>query len=305
MSLAGTRIITLGSRPSQLARWQTEWILNGLKKAHPEFSYRVVTLITEGDRKLDRPLPAIGGKGLFTAELERALLQSEIDLAVHSLKDLPTQSSPELTIGAISARADPRDVIISARKQTLQTLPTNARVGTSSLRREAQLKHARPDLAISPLRGNIDTRLRKALEGQYDAIVMAAAGVERLGLNDAITGYLPLDVMLPAPGQGALAVQCRANDLELLDLLLCVHDESTRRAVTAERAFLAALGSGCSAPVAAYAQASGQILEMTGLVASVDGQQIIRVQASGEDPERLGQQLALQAVQMGAEKLLR
>ena len=305
MTLAGTRTFTLGSRPSQLARWQTEWILNGLKKAHPEFSYRVVTLITEGDRKLDRPLPAIGGKGLFTAELERALLQSEIDLAVHSLKDLPTQSSPELTIGAISARADPRDVIISARKQTLQTLPTNARVGTSSLRREAQLKHARPDLAISPLRGNIDTRLRKALEGQYDAIVMAAAGVERLGLNDAITGYLPLDVMLPAPGQGALAVQCRANDLELLDLLLCVHDESTRRAVTAERAFLAALGSGCSAPVAAYAQASGQILEMTGLVASVNGQQIIRVQASGEDPERLGQQLALQAVQMGAEKLLR
>ena len=305
MSMPTTQIITLGSRPSKLARWQTQHILDQLKTAWPELTCRVVTLVTEGDKNVTQALPEIGGKGVFTSELETALRSGEIDLAVHSLKDLPVDSSAGLSIGAVGLRADARDVLITANGQNLANLPVGARVGTSSLRRQAQLKAARPDLTILPLRGNVDTRIRKALEGDYDAIILAAAGVERLDLGKYITEYLPLEVLLPAPGQGALAVQCRADDNEVLKLLESVHHLATYQAVTAERAFLSSLGAGCSAPVAAYANYNSGMLEINGLVASTDGQQVIRVYASGEDPLALGKRLAQQALVLGAGELLK
>jgi hydroxymethylbilane synthase len=298
------RMITLGSRPSKLAHWQTESILEQLEAAWPELSYRVVTLITEGDTNLAQSLPEIGGKGVFTSELEAALRSAEIDLAVHSLKDLPVDNSASLTIGAVGLRADARDVLISASGQTLANLPVGARVGTSSLRRQAQLLSARPDLTILPLRGNVDTRIRKTFEGAYDAIILAAAGVERLELGKYISEYLPLQVMLPAPGQAALAVQCRADDADLLKMLTAVHHVATYQAVTGERAFLSALGAGCSAPVAAFAHIENDKLEINGLVASPNGQQIVRVHARGQDPLILGRQLAQQALKNGAGELL-
>jgi hydroxymethylbilane synthase len=304
MDAITNRTITLGSRPSKLARWQTVHILDALKAIHPDLSFRVVTLMTEGDKTIDRPLPEIGGKGVFTAELETALRSAQIDLAVHSLKDLPVDHSPGLCIGAISARANPQDVLLSRPAQTLQRLPVGARVGTSSLRREAQLRAARPDLVILPLRGNVDTRIRKLHQGDYDAIILAAAGLERLDLQQHITEYLPFETMLPAPGQGALAVQCRSDDLELLSLLQSIHHDDTFRAVTAERAFLSALHAGCSAPVAAYAQAVSGGVELTGLVASVDGKQLIRMHAAGSIPSELGERLARQALEQGAGGLL-
>ncbi|MFZ3079071.1 MAG: hydroxymethylbilane synthase [Bellilinea sp.] len=300
-----TRIITLGSRPSKLARWQTEHILAQLKSAWPALSFRLVTLVTTGDKIIDRPLPEIGGKGVFTAELESALLSGEIDLAVHSLKDLPVENSAGLSIGAVGLRACAQDVLISAKGETLWELPVGARLGTSSLRREAQVKAARPDLTILPLRGNVDTRLRKVLEGEYDAIILAAAGIERLGLGNHITEYISLDVMLPAPGQGALAIQCRSGDVELLQLLQPIHDLPTYNAVAAERAFLAALGGGCSAPVAAHATLDGAQIEIRGLVAGIDGRRVIRVAAMGEDPKKTGGLLAQKALDQGAAELLR
>lgn len=305
MGSINTRTITLGSRPSQLARWQTEYVLGLLQQAWPALECRMITLVTQGDRTLNRPLPEIGGKGVFTAELEAALHSGEIDIAVHSLKDLPVESAPGLCTGAISQRADARDVLISGNRQGLEMLPLGARVGTSSLRREAQLKAMRPDLSILPLRGNVDTRIRKALQGEYEAIILAAAGVERLNLAQHVTEYLPFEVLLPAPGQGALAIQCRADDQKLLDLLKPIHDDATARAVAAERAFLSGLGGGCSAPVAAYAQASGATLTLRGLVASTDGQQVIRVSGAGENPEALGNALAQEAILQGAGALLR
>ncbi len=305
MNNTTTRIITLGSRPSKLARWQTEHILAQLKSAWPALSFRLVTLVTTGDKIIDRPLPEIGGKGVFTAELESALLSGEIDLAVHSLKDLPVENSAGLSIGAVGLRACAQDVVISAKGETLWELPVGARLGTSSLRREAQVKAARPDLTILPLRGNVDTRLRKVLEGEYDAIILAAAGIERLGLGNHITEYISLDVMLPAPGQGALAIQCRSGDVELLQLLQPIHDLPTYNAVTAERAFLAALGGGCSAPVAAHATLDGAQIEIRGLVAGIDGRRVIRVAAMGEDPKKTGGLLAQKALDQGAAELLR
>ena len=300
-----TRTIKLGSRPSKLARWQTEHVLTLLKSAWPDLSFQLAILVTTGDKIIDRPLPEIGGKGVFTEELENALLSGEIDLAVHSLKDLPVENAAGLGIGAVSQRACAQDVLISAKGETLSELPAGARLGTSSLRREAQVKAARPDLNILPLRGNIDTRLRKVLEGEYDAIILAAAGMERLDLAKHITEYLSLDIMLPAPGQGALAIQCRSDDAGMLQLLKPIHDPATCRAVTAERAFLAALGGGCSAPVAAYAHPDGEQLEITGMVGSVSGQQVIRVSAVGEDPNALGKLLAQKALDQGAAELLR
>ncbi len=304
MGTMNAATLTLGSRPSKLALWQTEHVLGLLQAAWPGLSCRVVTLVTEGDKKLERSLPEIGGKGVFTAELEAALLSGEVDLAVHSLKDLPVDESPGLCLGAVSQRADGRDVLVSASGKTLSQLPKGARIGTSSLRRSAQLLAVRPDLTILPLRGNVDTRLRKAMQGDYDAIVLAAAGVVRLGLAQYVTETLPFEVMLPAPGQGALAVQCRSGDIETQQLLAAIHDLPTFRAVTAERAFLATLGAGCSAPVAAYAVQQGSRLEMQGIIASIDGQSLVRVSGSGADPLVLGQGLARQALEQGAGKLL-
>ncbi len=305
---SGPSSLTLGTRGSALARWQTDWVAARLREAWPGLECVSQLFTTAGDRIIDKPLTEFGGKGVFTEELESALRAGEIDLAVHSLKDLPIEDSPGLTLGAICARADARDVLIARDRWTLATLPNGARVGTCSLRRTAQLLAARPDLKPHPVRGNVDTRIRKAMQGDYDAIVLAAAGVLRLGLDHYISDYLPLEVMLPAPGQAALAVQCRADDARTRELLQPLDDAPTRAAVTAERAFLQALGGGCSAPVAAYARAEDSRfkiqISMTGSIASVDGRRVIRVFGEGSDSVALGQTLAQQGLAQGAQELL-
>ncbi|MBM3146211.1 MAG: hydroxymethylbilane synthase, partial [Chloroflexi bacterium] len=265
-------------------------------------------ITTQGDQILDKPLPEIGGKGLFTQELENELLSGAVHCAVHSLKDLPVENPAGLAIGCIPARGEIRDVLIAKDGHSLVSLPAGASVGTSSLRRAAQILAARPDLSTCSLRGNVDTRLRKALEGQYDAIILAGAGLIRLGLDGHVTEWLPLEVMLPAPGQGALAVQCRADDEITLSLLAALDDATTRAAVTAERQFLLGLGGGCAVPVAAYGQCSvnsDQLsVSLTGLVTSPDGTMMVRVSGHGVDPVELGSVLAQRAIQQGANNIL-
>lgn len=300
-ALIETRVLTVGTRGSALARWQSEWVARGLEAEWPGLRCRFELFTTAGDKLLDRPLPEIGGKGLFTEELEQVLRAGSIDLAVHSLKDLPVAPSEGLALGAIAAREDARDVLVCPVGHSLAGLPAGSRLGTSSLRRAAQLRLARPDLVLVPARGNVDTRLRKARAGEYDAVVLAAAGLLRLGLEAAITEYLPFDVMLPAPGQGALAVQCRADDAATLARLAALDDARTRSAVIAERAFLAGLGGGCSAPIAALAQVlPGGRLSLRGLVAASDGSGAVRVIGEGDDPESLGATLAADALARGA-----
>ncbi len=300
--------LVFATRPSALARWQTQWVMSALQKTHPGLECKERIITTQGDQILDKPLPEIGGKGLFTRELENELLSGAVHCAVHSLKDLPVEDPAGLTIGCIPARAEVRDALISANGHSLASLPAGANVGTSSLRRAAQLLAVRPDLHTNSLRGNVDTRLRKALEGQYKAIVLAGAGLTRLGLAGHVTEWLSLDVMLPAPGQGALAVQCRLEDQETLDLLSALEHETSRKAVTTERAFLEGLGGGCSVPVAAYGHpisGDGTMLKLTGLVISPDGKTSIRVEGQGRDPGRLGGQLARQALDRGANEILK
>jgi len=308
---AVVRVLRGGTRASRLARWQTSRVVEALHgTSGGELACEEVFIATEGDRILDRPLPEIGGKGLFTEALEAALRQGGIDFAVHSLKDLPVEQPDDLILAAIFARTDPRDVLIGRDRPTLATLPRGATVGTSSTRRVAQLHAARPDLAVASLRGNVDTRVRKALAGEYDAIVIAAAGVERLGLSEAIAEYLPYNVMLPAPGQGALAVQCRAADGATRRLLETLDDPIARATTTGERTFLEALGGGCAAPIAALGEAiparGAPRLRLTGLVASRDGARVIRT--TGEAPlagaSELARRLAEEARDRGAAELL-
>jgi len=303
--------LIFATRPSALARWQTGYVMQRLESARQDVTCQEEVIVTRGDKVLDKPLPIIGGKGLFTAELEEALRAGRVQAAVHSLKDLPTEMPNGLTIGGIPKRAEARDVLVSKGGFNLDSLPAAAVVGTSSLRRAAQILAQRPDLRIESIRGNVETRLRKLMEDQYDAVVFAAAGLLRLGL-DAKVGhlmqYLPLSVMLPAPGQGALAIQCRADDKETLRLLAAIHDEATALAVTAERAFLSALGGGCSVPVGPYANAAVHggrwTVSLTGLVAAPDGSNMIRLYGEGGDAEALGQRLAKDALAQGAATLL-
>lgn len=294
----------IGTRTSQLALWQTRHIMTLLEQAWPDVTCRPESFVTQGDKTLDKPLPQIGGKGLFTQELEQALLDGRIHLAVHSLKDLPVEDSPGLTLGAIVGRADVRDVLIAENGRTLETLPRGAVVGTSSLRRQSQLRRLRPDLDVRSIRGNVETRIRKVYEGQYDATILAAAGVTRLGLDKHIADWLSLETMLPAPGQGALAVQCRAADDETLRLLAAIHQPEVATTVTAERAFLHALGGGCATPVAAHAVWENGRLHLTGYVGAVDGTAAVMVTGDGEAPEALGQELAQQAITQGAAEIL-
>lgn len=299
--------LIFATRPSKLARWQTNYVISTLKNIYPTLECEEKIITTQGDKVLDKPLPEIGGKGLFTQELESELLRGAVHCAVHSLKDLPVENPAGLTIGCIPARAEVRDALISAEGHTLSTLPHGASVGTSSLRRAAQILSLRPDLRIESLRGNVDTRLRKALEGQYDAIILAGAGLTRLGLDAHVTEWLPLQVMLPAPGQGALAVQCRADDDSTLKLLAVLEDVSTRNAVTAERAFLSGLGGGCSVPVAAYATVSSNqasVISLAGLVISEDGKKAVHVTRTGTDAHLLGHEVAQRAIAQGATELL-
>ncbi len=316
--------LIIGTRASQLALWQTNWVAQKLTALNPGIEIVVQTITTKGDKQTDIPLPQIGDKGMFTREIEAALLAGQIHLAVHSLKDLPTEPTPNviasgakqsptrdleiasshkpllattngLTLAAITEREDARDVLISRLRLGLERLPQDARVGTSSLRRAAQLRAHRPDLQIVNLRGNVETRLRKAETDEYDAIVLAAAGVLRLGYADHITEYLTLDVMLPAPGQGALAAQARADDVATLALVRPLDHAPTRVATTAERAFLRALGGGCQVPIAAYGEVEGETLRLRGLIADVDGVRVVRDEVSGdvEKAEEVGERLAL------------
>lgn len=298
--------LTIGTRISQLALWQTNHVIQQLQIAWPGLVCEKQSFVTQGDKTLDKPLPQIGGKGLFTAELEESLRNGRIDLAIHSLKDLPVEDALGLTLGAIIGRADVRDVLITREGWTLNTLPQGAIVGTSSPRRQTQLLHARPDLQVQSIRGNVETRIRKVLDGDYHATVLAAAGVTRLNLLQHVSEWLPLTMMLPAPGQGALGVQCRADDAETLRLLAAISQPEIRTAVTAERSFLYHLGGGCAVPVAAHATWQDERLVLDGFVGSPDGQRRVRIQSEGssDDPWALGASLAEQARQLGAAEIL-
>lgn len=308
-------VVRLGTRGSALALWQTEHVRALLAKAEPGCRFEAVVISTKGDRLIDMPLPSIGGKGVFTEELERALRDGSIDLAVHSLKDLPTEVTADLVLGAVLARVDPADALVSRDGFTSATLPPGAHVGTGSTRRRAQLLAYRPDLEIIDLRGNADTRLRKARDpnGPYDAIVIAHAALARLGELGALTEVLPEEVMLPAPGQGALAVECRAQG-ETLALVQAINDPDTEIETRAERAFLAALGGGCAVPVAARARLeAGGWLELKGRICSPDGSLRIDVVysatmgADAEAPrsaEEAGKVLAAAAMDKGARDIL-
>jgi len=279
--------LKFATRPSRLAQVQTDSIQRGLLENWPELECTVTVITTEGDRVLDRPLPEIGGKGLFTKELERELLDGRLDAAVHSLKDLPIEDVPGLAIGLVPQRALANDVLVSREGYTLEELPSRSVVGTSSLRRQGQILVIRPDLEVRPIRGNVDTRVRKIMEGQYDAAILAHAGLSRLGLDEHIAQVLPFDIMLPAPGQGALAVQCRSDDAQTLGHLTILEDAQTREAVEAERMFLAALGGGCSLPVGAYAEKQNGSWTISTVIVAPDGIDISRMERSGDDPLEL------------------
>ena len=298
--------VTLGTRASALARAQTDLVAARLASVRPALECTTRVISTAGDRTQDsgEPLPSIGGKGLFTAELERALRDGAIDVAVHSLKDLPTEDAPGLAIGAVTEREDVRDCLVARTAGSLEELPVGAVVGTSSLRRSAQLAALRPDLEIRSIRGNVDTRIRKVADGEYDAAVLAAAGIRRLRLDHVVTEWLSDETMLPAPGQGALAIQCRVDDRSVLALLAALDDPAARAETTAERAFLRRLGGGCAAPVAALAATTTTPrVRLQGLVASVDGRQVVRVTGEGE-PADVGERLAEEALSLGADRIL-
>lgn len=299
--------VRLGTRGSALARWQTDYIAGLLRAAWPGLACETVIIRTAGDHLLDTPLPLLGGKGAFTAELEAALGRGEIDLAVHSLKDLPVAVPPGLTLGAVPARGEVADVLVSRAGYTWETLPHGAVVGTGSRRRAAQLLYRRPDLRVRDIRGNVDTRLRKALaaDGEYDALVLAHAGLARLDRAEVITQILPLEIMLPAPGQGALGVQCRVEE-EMLAWLAPLDHPTTRQAITAERVFLTGLGGGCAMPIAAYGMVEGDQLHLAGRVTAPDGGAQIDVQLRGPaaDAAALGGRLAEFALAQGAAALL-
>jgi hydroxymethylbilane synthase len=305
----GPRRLTIATRQSALALWQAEHVRARLSSLHPHLSIELLGLTTQGDRVVDRPLATIGGKGLFIKELEVAMLEGRAELAVHSLKDVPMDVADGFVLAAITAREDPRDAFVSQRYGTLAELPEGAVVGTSSLRREAQLRERYPALVVEPLRGNVNTRLRKLDEGHYDAIVLAAAGLKRLGLATRISALLDPDESLPAPGQGALALECRAERADVAGVLAALADRGTTLAVTAERAFSRALSGSCHTPIAAYAEWEEGRLWLRGLVASRDGREVIRGESEAanvgeiEDAATLGRSLADEFLTRGAARL--
>ena len=304
-----THTLTIGTRGSQLALWQTNWVKSEIERRHPEIRVMIQVISTKGDRVLDVSLPKLGeqGKGLFTKELEDAILERRVDLAVHSLKDLPTELPPGLRIAAICEREDVRDALVAKRGiDSFKQLPQQALIGTSSLRRQAQLRAVRPDLVIEPIRGNVDTRLRKLAEGQYSAIILAAAGLIRLGYRDQITEHLNHELMLPAVGQGALAIETRDADVNVEKIVDELNHEATSLACQAERAFLKGLGGGCLVPIAAFARIQDDTLNLDGLVASVDGRSILREQQIGPrgDADGIGGRLAEDLLSRGADKIL-
>jgi hydroxymethylbilane synthase len=300
------RKIIVGSRRSKLALTQTNWVIDQLKAIDPSYEFEVKEIVTKGDQILDVTLSKVGGKGLFVKEIEQAMLDKEIDMAVHSMKDMPAVLPEGLTIGCIPEREDHRDAFISKNHVALKDLPSGAIVGTSSLRRGAQILSVRPDLEIKWIRGNIDTRLSKLKNEDYDAIILAAAGLSRMGwTSDVVTEFLDPDLCLPAVGQGALSIECRQDDEELLDLLNRFSDEETTQTVTAERAFLHKMEGGCQVPIAGYAEVkdNGEVA-LTGLVASPDGRTIYKEYMTGSNPQTVGERVAESLTEQGAKALI-
>nr|WP_242848954.1 hydroxymethylbilane synthase [Syntrophomonas palmitatica] len=294
------------NRGSKLALWQAHWAAGELEKLLPEITVEIKTIKTTGDKILDVALSRIGDKGLFTKEIENELLQGNIDIAVHSMKDLPSDIAPGLSIGAVMLREDPHDVLISRNGNGFDELPLNAVIGTSSLRRIAQLKSRRPDLKIIDIRGNVETRIRKLHEEGLDGIILAYAGVKRLGFESSISEILPYELVLPAAGQGCVAIETRSDDHKILDIVNIINHSQSQRAVLAERAFLKVLEGGCQVPIACLAEVNSERIEMQGLVASLAGEKIIRgsISASLDEPEKAGRDLGRQLLVRGADTIL-
>jgi len=302
-----SREIRIATRKSSLALWQAEYVKARLEASHPGLVVSLVPMVSRGDKLLDAPLAKIGGKGLFVKELETALMENEADIAVHSMKDVPMEFPVGLGLYCICEREDPRDAFVSNRYDSLDALPPGSVVGTSSLRRQAQLLARRPDLKIQFLRGNVNTRLAKLDAGEYDAIILAAAGLIRLGFGERIRSSIGVDESLPAGGQGAVGIECRTDDAELHQLLACLNDPQTATRVTAERALNRHLNGGCQVPIACYAVLEGDQLWLRGLVGQPDGTQLLRAEgrAPAEQAEALGVQVAEALLAQGAAQILK
>ena len=299
-------ILRIATRKSPLALWQAHYVSDLLKKYHPELKIELVTMTTQGDKILDTPLAKVGGKGLFVKELETGMLEGRADIAVHSMKDVPVEFPSGLHLAVICEREDPRDAFVSNNFKTLEELPQGARLGTSSLRRQSQIAALRPDLNIVDLRGNVNTRLKKLDDGEYDAIILAAAGLKRLKFDDRITQFIGTDVCLPAIGQGAVGIECRTDDARVHNLIAPLNDNKTQIRVLAERAMNERLQGGCQVPIAGYAEYDRGIVLLRGLVGQVDGKNIIRGEIAGppENAEELGAVLAEDLLSRGADKIL-
>lgn len=306
MTLQSRQPLVLGTRASKLALQQSRWVAEQVMNLNPGLRVELKEIRTSGDKILDVPLAKIGGKGLFVKEIEDALLARDIDFAVHSMKDVPTQLPDGLDIVCVPPREDPRDALIAREVKRFEDLPRGAKVGTSSLRRQAQLLHHRPDLVVEMLRGNLDTRLRKLREGLYDAIVLAAAGLKRLGWQEQVTQYLPVEISLPAIGQGALGIEARRDDAFVVSILARLEDAAARSAVTAERALLHRLEGGCQVPIAGHASLQGDRLRLAALVGRVDGSRLVHDQLEGplSDASRIGAELAERLLRQGAREIL-
>jgi hydroxymethylbilane synthase len=294
--------LRIGSRGSQLALWQANHVASLLRARGHGVDIEIIK--TTGDKITDVALAKVGTKGMFTKEIEEALAQERVDLAVHSLKDVPTELAPEFELAAILEREDPRDAFISVRYFRMEELPRGARVGTSSLRRQCQLKALRPDLEIISLRGNVDTRLKKLESGEYDAIILAAAGVSRLGLDKHVRYRIPVELMCPAVGQGALAIEIRRGDRQVGAALAFMDHEDTHVAVRCERALLGSLGGGCQVPIGAFAESTGGQLRLIAMAGRPDGSEVLREEERGTDPELLGRETAQRLLRRGADRIL-
>jgi hydroxymethylbilane synthase len=295
-------LLRIGSRGSQLALWQANHISTLLRERGHEVEIEIIK--TTGDKITDVALAKVGTKGMFTKEIEEALADGRVDLAVHSLKDLPTELPPGFELVAVTTRVNPRDVFLSVKYESVNALPQGARVGTSSLRRQAQLKTVRRDLAIHSLRGNVDTRVRKLEEGEYDAIILAAAGLTRLGKTQWVREVLSESFMCPAAGQGALGIEIRKGDVAMREHLTFLNDSAARAATTCERALLNKLGGGCQVPIGAFAEMDGGALRLTAIVARPDGSEVLREQQSGSDPVALGESVGDALLRQGATRIL-
>lgn len=307
MSTEQSSTLRIATRESALALWQANFVKQQLEQAHPNLIVELVPMTTKGDQILDTPLAKVGGKGLFVKELEVAMLEGRADIAVHSMKDVPVEFPDGLMLHTICEREDPRDAFVSNHHDDLMSLPEGAVVGTSSLRRQCQLKALRPDLIIRDLRGNVNTRLRKLDEGQYDAIILAAAGLIRLEMPDRIKQFLPTEILLPANGQGAVGIECRSDDKQVQAWLSALEHKPTRYRVLAERAMNRKLEGGCQVPIGAFAEIDGEEITLKGLVGSLDGNNIIRAEISGSvsEFETLGESLGQTLLNKGADEILR